>query len=497
MTISGGYLDGESGAGIFNNEILTITNSIIRDNYTYNSNGYGGGIYNAGTVNITNSTVTLNRGYYGGGIYNKGTANITNSTIVASYSPAFEGDNIYSSGGATTTVTSSIIADGVNGNRDISGSFISGGNNLVEAANDGTGFTNGVMGDLVGIDPLLGGLGDNGGPTRTVALLPGSLAIDAGRNPDGLTTDQRGAGFARVVGSSADIGAFEFNNPPVAQNDGVSTDENTPVTINVIADNGNGVDSDPDGQTLTVTQVNGNAVTVVNPITLASGALLTLNSDGTFSYNPNSQFDSLAPGDTGTDSFNYTISDGNGGTDTATVTVTINGVDEPPVDPPQVILPAVISVGILIRTQRDNLSGGQGDDFLSGFSGKDTIFGNDGNDTLRGDFGRDLLLGGNDNDLLFGGRGRDTLDGGQGDDTLEGGFGRDLFVLRAGDGQDTILDYSDGIDKFNLDGLSFSQLEIFQGDNATVLLVESTEEVLASLVGVDASVIDAGDFISI
>ncbi|NEO69735.1 choice-of-anchor Q domain-containing protein [Moorena sp. SIO3H5] len=383
LTISGGYLDGESGAGIFNNEILTITNSIIRDNYTYNSNGYGGGIYNAGTVNITNSTVTLNRGYYGGGIYNKGTANITNSTIVASYSPAFQGDNIYSSRSATTTVTSSIIAEGVNGNRDIFGPFISGGNNLVQAANDGTGFTNGVMGDLVGIDPLLGGLGDNGGPTDTVVLRPGSPAIDAGSNPNGLTTDQRGAGFARVVGGTPDIGAFE-----------------------------------------------------VQPVT-------------------------------------------------------------PPVDPPQVILPAVISIGILIRAQRDNLSGGQGDDFLSGFNGKDILLGNDGNDTLRGDFGRDLLLGGNDNDLLFGGRGRDTLDGGQGDDTLEGGFGRDLFVLRAGDGQDTILDYSDGIDQFNLDGLSFSQLEIFQGDNATLLLVESTEEVLASLVGVDASVIDAGDFISI
>lgn len=383
LTIRGGSANG--GAGILNREILTITNSLIRDNNaTSTGSSSGGGILNNGTVNITNSTVTLNQAsYYGGGIANYGTANVTNSTIFGNYSAGFYGDGIFSSGGATTTVTSSIIADGVNGNRDISGPFISGGNNLVEAANYGTGFTNGVMGDLVGIDPNLDGLGDNGGPTRTVALLPGSPAIDAGSNPNGLTTDQRGAGFARVFGSSADIGAFE-----------------------------------------------------VQPVT-------------------------------------------------------------PPVDPPPVTLPPVISIGILIGTQRDNLSGGKGDDSLSGFSGKDTIFGNDGCDTLNGGSGKDLLSGGNDHDLLLGGRGGDTLDGGQGDDTLEGGFGRDLFVLRAGDGEDTILDYSDGIDQFTLDGLSFGQLEIVQGDNGTVIQVDSTDEVLASLVGVDASVIDAGDFISI
>ncbi|MDE5117160.1 MAG: DUF4347 domain-containing protein, partial [Trichodesmium sp. St2_bin2_1] len=101
---------------------------------------------------------------------------------------------------------------------------------------------------------------------------------------------------------------------------------------NVLSDNGNGADSDPDtSDSLTVTEVNGVAANVGSQITLTSGALLTLNNDGTYSYDPNSQFESLGAGETTTDSFSYTISDGNGGTDTATVTITINGQNNPPV----------------------------------------------------------------------------------------------------------------------------------------------------------------------
>jgi hypothetical protein len=61
----------------------------------------------------------------------------------------------------------------------------------------------------LGCDSLLAPLASNGGPTQTRALLAGSCAIDAGSNPDSLATDQRGAGFPRVLGTAADIGAFE------------------------------------------------------------------------------------------------------------------------------------------------------------------------------------------------------------------------------------------------------------------------------------------------
>jgi hypothetical protein len=63
--------------------------------------------------------------------------------------------------------------------------------------------------DLRAARPLLDALGFNGGPTRTQALLPGGPAINTGSNPLGLATDQRGAGFPRVSGGAADIGAYE------------------------------------------------------------------------------------------------------------------------------------------------------------------------------------------------------------------------------------------------------------------------------------------------
>jgi hypothetical protein len=68
-------------------------------------------------------------------------------------------------------------------------------------------------GNLIGIDPLLGPLTGNGGATRTHALLAGSPAINAGSNPLGLATDQRGDGFPRAVGAGTDMGAFESASP--------------------------------------------------------------------------------------------------------------------------------------------------------------------------------------------------------------------------------------------------------------------------------------------
>ncbi len=87
------------------------------------------------------------------------------------------------------------------------------------------------------------------------------------------------------------------------------------------------------------------------------------------------------------------------------------------------------------REGDDRLFGGQGDDMLKGGKGDDTLYGNDGNDTLGG---------GKGDDTLYGNDGNDTLKGGKGDDTLYGGEGNDTFVFRAGDGQDTIADFSTG-----------------------------------------------------
>ena len=72
--------------------------------------------------------------------------------------------------------------------------------------------------DTLSVDPRLLALADNGGPTRTHALQPGSPAIDAG-NATGagsgtLDSDQRGADYARIVGTAADIGAYESGAGP-------------------------------------------------------------------------------------------------------------------------------------------------------------------------------------------------------------------------------------------------------------------------------------------
>jgi hypothetical protein len=98
---------------------------------------------------------------------------------------------------------------------DVVASFESTTNTLVQDGDGATGLTDHADGNLLGVDPKLGPLQDNGGPTPTMALLPGSPAIDAGSNPLGLTSDQRGYS-PRVVGPAADIGAFEVgaNAPP-------------------------------------------------------------------------------------------------------------------------------------------------------------------------------------------------------------------------------------------------------------------------------------------
>ncbi len=228
----------------------------------------------------------------------------------------------------------------------------------------------------------------------------------------------------------------------VANDDAVSTNENAALSGNVESNNGGGADT---GVTA-VTEVNGNAVSVGTQITLPSGALLTLNADGTFNYNPNGKFDYLGGPTSGasnisaTDSFTYTV---NGG-DTATVTVTINGVD---------------STGDILNgnggnntinagTGNDTINGLGGDDNLSGGTGNDIINGGDNNDTLNGDDGNDKLNGDNGTDTLNGGLGADLLHGGAGDDHLFGGADNDTMY---GDGGNDDMHGGTGNDIYYVD----------------------------------------------
>ncbi|MEW8524566.1 MAG: Ig-like domain-containing protein [Candidatus Thiodiazotropha endolucinida] len=121
------------------------------------------------------------------------------------------------------------------------------------------------------------------------------------------------------------------NDAPTATDNANSVSENGFVSGNVITDDsGSGVDSDPEGDGLQVTQVEGGAYTPGLPITLASGAQVTFQANGSYTYNTNGQFEGLGAGDSVDDNFTYQIGDGNGGFDTATVTITINGSNNTP-----------------------------------------------------------------------------------------------------------------------------------------------------------------------
>jgi Ca2+-binding RTX toxin-like protein len=127
-----------------------------------------------------------------------------------------------------------------------------------------------------------------------------------------------------------DLEVIKTNEAPLAQDDTFNVMEDGVLTASVLADNGNGADSDPNGDPLTITAVNGEAANVGMQISLASGALLTLNADGSFSYDQNGAFNNLAEGAQAMDSFTYTISDGEGEMDSAAVTLNISGVNDAP-----------------------------------------------------------------------------------------------------------------------------------------------------------------------
>lgn len=211
------YFDGGLRFGYAHNS--TIINTTISQNQADNV----GGVNNlSGTLFIVNSTVSHNTAVssLAGGISNGGTVFIGNTLVAANEAPY---------------------------HRDISGFFDSLGTNLIATALGGEGFSNGVIGDIVGtesspVDPRLGPLQDNGGATLTRALLAGSPAIDAGNScvtlaiANGgcmdplLTSDQRGAGWPRMAAISVDIGAFEA--PDVDADGVVDVNDNCPTSPN-------------------------------------------------------------------------------------------------------------------------------------------------------------------------------------------------------------------------------------------------------------------------
>ncbi len=129
----------------------------------------------------------------------------------------------------------------------------------------------------------------------------------------------------------------------------------------------------------------------------------------------------------------------------------------------------------------DTISGGAGNDSIGGKAGDDQLFGDEGDDIIFGDDGDDLIRGGLGNDLLYG-------------DDFSGGSGADTFVLAAGEGTDTILDFEVGTDIIGLaDGLTAEDLTVTTASGSTTIALG--DETLAILEGVvSASEIDYAMF---
>jgi CSLREA domain-containing protein len=270
LTITGGRTDASAvagaGAGIraATSGTVTLQGVELTDNITAGAAAHGAGLYaGAGSVVVLSSTVAENAalgvGSFGGGIYiTTGTAVVTNSTI--SGNEASGGGGLFSQAADVTltnsTVTNNSADDGgglslFNGSLTLRNSIVAGNDASVAAddirfTNSGTlktavaansliginagtpfapspgGAVADVQGNFIGtlvvpIDARLGGLGGNGGETRTHALLNGSLALNSGANalalePGGLalTFDQRGSGSARIDGT-VDMGSFELH----------------------------------------------------------------------------------------------------------------------------------------------------------------------------------------------------------------------------------------------------------------------------------------------
>lgn len=283
LTIAHTGVSGQPGGGVFVNGAATATLSgmLFRNNVTNGGNGAAAAVNLGGTLNIYNSTFSDNSAADGGAIFNGGgTLNLVNLTVTNNIATDGGGGGL-TTGDQPTSIRNCII-DG-NTVSEISGTFIDRGNNITSG------------------DPLLGPLQDNGGPTFTRALLPNSPAIDAGSDcvfddtcspalgfP--LTTDQRGAGFARKLDGNSegtaivDIGAFEApfgttpaNSPPtITPATGLSVQQGSPAGTSTIATVGD--DGGAGSVTVVVTSANpANGITITNIVN--TGGVVTADID--------------------------------------------------------------------------------------------------------------------------------------------------------------------------------------------------------------------------
>jgi hypothetical protein len=223
-TLTGSY---KSIGAISTSGSVRVENSTITGNHSVeegsSGDGFGGGISHfGGSVTVVNSTISGNiADQRGGGISslaNSGSISLIHTTVTGNSSPDDHAGGIYLRTGAHLVLQNSIVA---------ANSAPANANCEIQSSSDAAYLGTNLLGDadclpraedIVAADPVLGPLADNGGPTRTHALLPGSPAIETAVQACGsITVDQRYV--TRPQGSYCDIGAIEFEGfvtPPLA-----------------------------------------------------------------------------------------------------------------------------------------------------------------------------------------------------------------------------------------------------------------------------------------
>lgn len=323
FTVTGASVTSSNGGGLLvQSGTATLTGMLFTGNTVINSAGGGLGVTGGATLNVRNSTVSGNTATFGGGLYNNGgTLNLLNVTVTNNTADGnvgggpiggagAVGGGIETGGGIATNIKNSIVA----GNFATTGTNISGtstdqGNNILSG------------------DPMIAALANNGGATRTHALLPTSPAVDAGDNTAAsaipLTTDQRGAGFPRIADSAdadttatVDIGAFELH-PSIEDIPDKNTPEDTPLSVGFNIGDGTGALI----TSVIATSSNTTLVPNANLVITGSGSTRTLN------ITPASNTNTPA---NGTATITVTVTATNGQTAQDTFVLTVDAVNDAP-----------------------------------------------------------------------------------------------------------------------------------------------------------------------
>ncbi len=319
------------------NEDSGVNNITVLDNDDFGGDGAG-----VGTITVdaaTNGTATVNDG---------GTPNDpTDDTIDFTPDDDFNGDatvnyTITDANGDTSSATVNVTVNPVNDDPSASNDTAtvnedSGVNNITVLDNDDFG------GDGAGVGTITVDAATNG----TATVNDGGTPNDPTDDTIDFTPDDDFNGDATVnytitdangdtSSATVNVTVNPVNDNPTAENNtnGTTKAGTTPASGNLIDDNdGDGVDEDVDGDTLNITNVDSTPVSADNTTVAGTYGTLTVNLDGTYSYAVDtSNTDVLALGDSDnlTETFTYTVDDGNGGTDTATLEITVSGSNNPP-----------------------------------------------------------------------------------------------------------------------------------------------------------------------